>query len=99
MIKPIIFDEVLTIVKNKRRLTKLQFINLLGDEVYIAILSASKSSIEMEAWVRKFDAATPDLDGTSIDLDNQDTINGLNQLLAINLIDQDKYDEILNYGL
>jgi len=62
---------------NKRRLTKLDFIEKLGDDAFIAILQMAKSSPQIEAWVEKMKLTTPDPDMTSVNLDDTRTIEGI----------------------
>ena len=64
----------------KRRLTKLEFIGRMGEQVFISILGMAQQSVEMAAWVELVRMATPDPDGTSIDLDDPRTLAGLNAL-------------------
>lgn len=64
----------------KRRLTKLEFIGRMGEQVFIAILGMAQQSVEMAAWVELVRMATPEPDGTSIDLDDPRTLAGLNVL-------------------
>ena len=64
----------------KRRLTKLEFIGRMGEAVFVAILGMAQQSVEMAAWVEMVRMATPDPDGTSIDLDDPRTLAGLNAL-------------------
>lgn len=61
----------------RRRLSKLEFVELLGDAAYGAILVMQKQSVQVEAWVKKMELATPDADGTSIDLDDPRTQSGV----------------------
>ena len=61
----------------RRRLTKQEFIDLLGDAAVTFILSAAKTDIEVEKWVKRLDLTTPDPDGTSIDLDDPRTVAGV----------------------
>lgn len=63
-----------------RRVSKLQFIDRLGDAAYIAILSMAKVSVEIEGWVKRMEYATPDADGTAIDLADPRTIAGVNAI-------------------
>lgn len=65
------------VVSGPRRLTKLQFIARLGDAAFGAILTMAKSSIEVEAFMKLFELATPEADGTSIDLDDPRTAAGV----------------------
>ena len=64
----------------KRRLTKLEFIARMGEQVFITILTMAQQSIEVAAWVELVRMATPDPDGTSVDLDDPRTLAGLNAL-------------------
>ena len=64
----------------KRRLTKLEFIERLGDAAFAAVLEMAKVSPELNAWVEKVKMATPDQDGTSVNLDDPRTIAGVNAL-------------------
>ncbi len=63
-----------------RRVTKLEFVARIGEAVYIAILGLAAESIDIAAWVKLLDLATPDPDGTSIDLDDPRTVAGLNAI-------------------
>ena len=63
-----------------RRVTKLEFVARIGEAVYIAILGLAAESIDITAWVKLLDWATPDPDGTSVDLDDPRTIAGLQAL-------------------
>lgn len=65
-----------------RRLTKIQFIDRLGDPAYLAILTMAKTIVEIEAFVKRFEMATPDPDGTSIDLDDPRTVLGVTTIGA-----------------
>ena len=74
-------NRVLEVVEApKRRITKLELIGRMGEQVFVAILSMAQQSIEMAAWVEMVRMATPDPDGTSIDLDDPRTLAGLNAL-------------------
>ena len=68
------------VVAPKRRLTKLELIGRMGEAVFIAILGMAQQSVEMAAWVELVRMATPEPDGTSIDLDDPRTLAGLNAL-------------------
>lgn len=63
-----------------RRVTKLEFVARIGEAVYIAILGLAAESTDMAAWVKLLDWATPEPDGTSVDLDDPRTIAGLQAL-------------------
>ena len=66
-----------TMYVGRRRLTKQEFLDLLGDAAVTFILSAAKTDIEVEKWVKRLDLTTPDPDGTSIDLDDPRTVAGV----------------------
>lgn len=57
-------------VPSPRRLSKLSFITRVGDDAFGFLLGAAKESVEIEKFVKLIDWATPDPDGTSIDLDD-----------------------------
>ena len=64
----------------KRRLTKLELIGRMGEAVFVAIIGMAQQSVEMAAWVEMVRMTTPEMDGTSIDLDDPRTLAGLNAL-------------------
>lgn len=66
----------------RRRLTKLEFVALFGQTAYAAILTAAKTEIMIEAWVKMIDLAAPDADGTSVDLDDPRTQYGVSAIGA-----------------
>lgn len=68
----------------RRKLTKLEFVALLGQQAYGAILMVAKTEVAVEMWVRMIDLATPDLEsGYSIDLDDPRTQYGVQALGAM----------------
>src|SRR5574343_1748616 len=69
-----------TVYGGRRRLTKQEFFDLLGNNAVGFLLTAAKSSVEIEAWIKRLDLVTPDPDGTSVDLDDPRTIAGTTQL-------------------
>lgn len=79
----------------RRRLTKLEFVALLGD-AFSAILTAAKSSVQAEAWVKVVELATPDPDTYSIDLDDPRLELGLRAFEAMNVIDTGTTKRVLN---
>ena len=68
-----------------RRLTKLAFIGRIGTE-FSGILTAAKTNVQVELFVRMLDWATPDPDGTSVDLDDPRVVDALTTLEAAGLI-------------
>ncbi len=83
-----------------RRLTKLQFIDRLGDAAYVAILTMAKTSVLVEAFIRRFEMTTPEADYTSIDLDDPRTVVGVTQigaaLEAASVVDAGWAEGVLN---
>lgn len=83
-----------------RRLTKLQFIDRLGDTAYMAILAMAKDSLLVEAFITRFEMTTPDPDGTSIDPDDPRTVAGVTAigaaLVAQGVVSEGWADEVLN---
>lgn len=78
-----------------RRLTKLQFIGRIGDE-FVGILTAAKVNVQVEMFVRMLDWATPDPDGTSVDLDDPRVVTALQTLEAVGLLGTGRAQEVLN---
>ena len=79
-----------------RRLTKLAFVALIGQDAFLNVLAAAKESVELEAFVKLIDWATPEADGTSIDLADPRTVTGLQALEDAGLIAHGRAQEILN---
>lgn len=71
------------IAPTKRRLTKQEFFDKLGGAAVGFLLTAAKSNVEVEAWIKRLDLVTPDPDGTSVDLDDPRTVQGVNDLGAM----------------
>ena len=63
--------------KRRRRITKLEYMNRFSDIELKDIYSAAKVSVAVEVWLAKFNATTPDPDGTAIDLDDPRVSGGL----------------------
>lgn len=93
-------DDEPVVQRGPRKLTKLQFIERMGDPAYAAILQMAKADIGVEVFMRKFEATTPDEDGTSINLDDPRTIAGVNAigatLEAQQIVEPGWADEVLN---
>lgn len=77
-----------------RRLSKLAFVGRLGAD-FAAILTAAKTSVQIEMFVRQLDWATPDADGTSVDLDDARVIYALNALETAGILAAGRAQEIL----
>jgi len=65
-----ILQKPVATVAPSRRVSRLQFVARLGDAAFIALLTMAKQSVEVEAMMKLVEWATPDPDGTSIDLDD-----------------------------
>jgi hypothetical protein len=78
-----------------RRLTKLAFVARLGGN-FATILAAAKVNVQVELFVKMLDWATPEADGTSVDLDDPRVIDALNALEQAGLIAPGSAEEILN---
>lgn len=76
-----------------RRLTKLAFIGRIGGE-FAGILTAAKTNVQVELFVRMLDWATPDPDGTSVDLDDPRVVDALDTLEAAGVIATGRAQEI-----
>ena len=81
--------------KVRRRVSKLEYMNRFTDEELAGIYSMAKVAIPVEVWLAKFNAATPEPDGTSIDLDDTRTASGLFVLEAVGLLASGRANEIL----
>lgn len=80
----------------RRRLSKLEFVELFTDTEYATLLSAAKTSIQLEGWIKKLDLATPDANGDSVDMDSQNIQIGVNGQEMMGLIGEGRAEEILN---
>lgn len=76
------------------RMTKLNFIGRLGADL-TSILAAARQSVDVEQFVKMLDWATPDADGTSIDLMDPRVIGALQQLEQAGIIAPGRAAEIL----
>lgn len=81
------------------RLTKQQFIDRLDPKEIAGILAAAKVSVEVEAWLFRFNSVTPDPDGTSIDLRDPRTVAGLHGMEHAGLLSSGRAVEILSEGV
>ena len=82
-------------MESGRRLTKLAFVHLIGQDAFLNVLAAAKVSVEIEAFIKLIDWATPEADGTSIDKDDPRTIAGVQALEAAGFIAPGRAAEIL----
>lgn len=70
-------------------ITKSAFRFRMTDAEYIGILQAAKTDVEVQAWVETFNMVS------QIDLDNQRTKEGIENLVSKNLLTQERSTEIL----
>lgn len=70
-------------------ITKLAFRFRLTDAEYVGILTAAKTDIEVASWIETFNMVS------QIDLDNQRTKDGVENLVSKNLLTQMRATEIL----
>lgn len=70
--------------------SKLTFLDRLGDDEYVAILTASKTDVEIEAWINKFNLLS------EIDLNDAKTAGWLTKFVSKNLITQERADKVLH---
>lgn len=70
-------------------ISKVAFRFRLTDAEYVGILSAAKTDVEVAAWVETFNMST------TIDLDNQRTKDGVQNLVNKNLLTQARATEVL----
>jgi hypothetical protein len=81
--------------KPRRRLSKLELMNRFTDTELANIYSAAKSSVMVGVWMEKLNAASPEADGTSVDLEDPRTVAGIQSLEAGGLIAAGRAAEIL----
>jgi hypothetical protein len=69
--------------------------NRFTDTELQTVYSAAKSSVAIEVWLAKFNASTPDTDGTSVDTTDTNTIGGIMALEAVGILAVGRANEIL----
>ena len=79
---PVQPEPVVTVLPAVTRLTKLQFIDRMGDAAYKTVLQMAKTNVDVEAFVKRFEMATPEADGTSVDLTDPRTVAGVTAIGA-----------------
>jgi hypothetical protein len=89
-------DVIEPVIAPRRRITKLAYMNRFTDTELGMIYTVAKSNVSVEIWLAKFNATTPDMDGTSIDLDDARTVLGLHAMEAAGLLQPGRALEILN---
>lgn len=79
---PVQPEPVVPVLPAVTRLTKLQFIDRMGDAAYKTVLKLAKADVDVEAFVKRFEMATPEADGTSVDLTDPRTVRGVTDIGA-----------------
>ena len=79
----------------RRRLTKLEFVALLGS-AFTEILTAAKASVQAEAWVKMVELTTPDPDTYSINLDDPRLAEGLHAFETMGVIEAGTTERVLH---
>lgn len=68
----------------RRMISKLEFIALLGDAAYIAILTIAKQSVEIEAWIKMIELTSVEPNtGWAINLDDPRTAAGIHAIGSV----------------
>lgn len=84
---------------NNRRLSKQEFFDRLGPAAVGFLLTAAKSDVAVEAWIKRLDLVTPEPDGTSVDLDDPRTVAGVSALgatmLSLGVVEAGWVDSVL----
>jgi hypothetical protein len=70
-------------------ISKLGFLNRLGEDEYISILTASKTDVVVEAWINRFNLSS------TLDLADSKLQNTLSKFVEKGLITQQKLNQIL----
>lgn len=73
-------EPVIPPAQTRRRLTKLEFFDRFFDSELVNVYTAAETSAEVRVWLDKLKMATPDSDGTSINLDDPRTVGGVNAM-------------------
>ena len=80
---------------SRRRLSTLAFRDRFTQAEKVAIYTAAKTGVEVQIWLDDLAAATPEPDGTSVDLDDPRTVAGVQALEAAGLIGVGRATEVL----
>lgn len=70
-------------------ITKVSFRFRMTDAEYVGVISAAKTDVEVEAWLETFNMVS------QINLDDQRTKDGVENLVSKNLLTQERATEIL----
>lgn len=79
-----------------RRLSTLAFRDRFTMDEKRAIYTAAQTVVDVRIWLDDLNAATPDSDGTAVDLDDLRTVAGVQALEAAGLIGTGRAAEILS---
>lgn len=78
-----------------RRLSKLTFRDRFTLDEKRAIYTAAQTSIDVQIWLDDLNAATPEADGTAVDLDDSRTVAGVQALETAGFIAAGRAAQIL----
>lgn len=91
-----LMPEAAPVVPRITRLTKLDYMNRFTDAELEQLYTLESSVPAVKVWLAKFNATTPDPDGTSIDLTDPRTIAGVQALETAGIIQAGRANEILS---
>jgi len=77
---------------NSPLISRVDFVNRFTDDEYVAILTASKTDVIVEAWFDKLYMSS------QINLIDEKTINGINMLVSKGLLTEERSQQILEYN-
>lgn len=78
-----------------RRLSTLSFRDRFTMDEKRAIYTAAQSSVDVRIWLDDLNAATPESDGTAVDLDDPRTVSGVQALESAGLLAAGRAAQIL----
>ncbi len=79
-----------------KRVTKLAYMDRFTDEELGLIYTTAKTNVAIEIWLARFNATTPEADGTAIDLLDPRTAGGLYAMESAGLLAPGRASEIIN---
>lgn len=70
--------------------SKLEFLDRIGEDAYVALLTAAKTDVIIEAWINRFNLLT------TIDLNDDNLRSKLDLFVEKGLLSREKADSALN---
>lgn len=95
MIPSLVYLAAPTQSGSSRRLTTLAFRDRFTLDEKRAIYTAALTSVDVKIWLDDLAAATPEADGTSVDLDDARTVAGVQGLESAGLLAAGRAAQIL----